>query len=68
MNKLYYTLMICSLLLFSMNAYAQTSGSCGSDCNWDLDETGTLTISGRGDMNGYVVGSTPWFDYNSNVQ
>lgn len=53
MNKLYYTLMICSLLLFSMNASAWEA--CGTDakgkvanCEYQIIG-GTLTIRGVGE-------------------
>lgn len=37
-----------------------TSGTCGENLTWELDlETGTLTISGRGEMTDYPNKSTP---------
>jgi len=47
------------------------SGTCGKNINWKLDDEGTLTISGKGDMPDYSVISeydedtvidTPWFN------
>ncbi len=40
---------------------AETSGTCGEDLTWVLDEDGTLTISGTGDMKEYRVPvKFPW--------
>ena len=42
------------------------SGSCGDDVRWVLDDTGTLTISGTGDMernSSYM----PWDDYTDQI-
>ncbi len=40
------------------------SGSCGENVTWVLDFDGTLTISGRGEMEDYDAfsQSAPWFD------
>ena len=40
-------------------AFAQQSGSCGDNLTWTLDEDGTLTISGTGEMYSYGL-ETPW--------
>lgn len=37
------------------------SGTCGEDLTWELDETGSLTISGTGEMDG-CFGGAPWGD------
>ncbi len=37
-------------------------GECGDDLIWTLDDQGTLTISGTGEMNDYERGDAPWFD------
>lgn len=39
------------------------SGTCGDNLTWVLDENGTLTISGAGDLWG-----TNWTDYNADVK
>lgn len=40
-----------------------TSGKCGANLTWTYDQTGTLTISGRGAMTDYASFSdTPWFE------
>ncbi|MBR3629949.1 MAG: leucine-rich repeat protein [Oscillospiraceae bacterium] len=43
-------------------ARAETSGTCGENLTWTLDEEGTLTISGTGDMNNYahMFKKSPW--------
>lgn len=44
-------------------ASAETSGTCGENLIWTLDDEGTLTISGTGDMTNYSNGTFPW-EYN----
>ncbi|MCD7843058.1 MAG: leucine-rich repeat domain-containing protein, partial [Clostridiales bacterium] len=52
-----------------------TSGQCGDDVYWDLDEeTGVLTISGTGDMYDYAhieddgdYGTAPWYSYHESI-
>ena len=63
-------LTICVSLLFcigvlvcaSTDVFASTnSGFCGADARWSFDETtGTLTISGTGDMHNSENGSMSW--------
>lgn len=57
-------------------AAAETvSGSCGDNVNWELDEKGTLTISGTGEMsdfhqdyeNGYWITRTPWYEFADSI-
>ena len=60
-------LVIACLPVFQLEVHAVTtvaSGTCGaegSNVTWSLDDTGTLTISGTGDMGD--VYDHPWFDY-----
>ncbi len=60
-KRLILALLLCIALLAGVHsaAYAETvaSGTWG-DLIWVLDETGTLTISGEGDMNGFTYNST----------
>lgn len=44
---------------------AETSGTCGDNLTWTFDETtGTLTISGSGDMMDFHDASyAPWYEY-----
>ena len=46
-------LMMLILLPDNRTAYADTSGTCGDNLTWTLDEEGLLTISGQGDMTDY---------------
>ncbi|MGN0606860.1 MAG: leucine-rich repeat domain-containing protein, partial [Oscillospiraceae bacterium] len=52
------------------NSSADDSGSCGENCTWSFDETtGTLTISGTGDMEYYnSLSDIPWYDYRENIK
>ncbi|MDE6834595.1 MAG: leucine-rich repeat protein [Ruminococcus sp.] len=44
------------------------SGSCGENAVWSFDtESGTLTISGSGDMNNYLNRTRPWEDYANDI-
>ncbi len=39
-------------------------GTCGEGLQWDLEEDGTLVISGTGDMTDYTDGTeAPWYKY-----
>ena len=43
--------------------FAIASGVCGAEgdnLTWTLDDQGTLTISGMGEMNNYDISSAPW--------
>ena len=57
-------LALCMLLsVFSalpITASAASSGQCGDNVYWTLDDNGTLTISGTGDMWDYTYGEAPW--------
>ena len=64
--------MIASTFTFAIPASAATSGSCGDNVTWTFDEaTGTLTISGIGDMYDYSEpysnNEVPWNDYCSEI-
>ncbi len=55
-----YLLAIVAIMM-ALAAKAQTSGQCGDNLTWNFDSsTGTLTISGTGDM---WDGVCPWWDY-----
>ncbi len=62
--------------LHSANADDVTSGQCGDNLYWSFDaETGTLTITGRGDMWGWEDTMNfsdssdlqPWFKFRKNI-
>ena len=42
-------------------ASAESSGTCGTDLTWTLDDNGVLTISGSGAMKNYVNTDVPWY-------
>ena len=49
---------------FAVKSKAASSGTCGDNLTWKLDDTGTLTISGTGDMydySNYYGGVSPWY-------
>lgn len=48
--------------------WAYQGGTCGDSLTWTLDgETGTLTISGEGNMKEYYQRSVPWYDCRTNI-
>lgn len=61
-------IVVLSMLIVFMPviAHAATSGTCGDNVTWTLDDNGTLTISGTGDMENYVAyNSSPFYDNGS---
>ena len=48
------------------NAAVVESGTCGENLTWSLDNNGTLTISGTGEMGNYEYHS-PWESYQSHI-
>ena len=46
---------------------AATSGTCGDNLTWVLDEDGVLTISGSGEMTDYISSDVPWYPYRSHI-
>lgn len=75
MKKKIITLILSAIILLSIfpfSAFAEeslvTSGVCGENVAWSFNNsTGTLTISGIGDMLDYHLGSIPWKDYKSSI-
>jgi len=60
------------LMLFAVvpaQVSAATSGTCGDNLTWTLDDEGTLTISGSGAMyNWSYYSSAPWYSNRSSVE
>ncbi|MBP3336956.1 MAG: leucine-rich repeat protein [Clostridia bacterium] len=56
-------LLVCFTSVFAEEV---ANGTCGEDLTWILDDTGTLTISGNGEMEDYSYGG-PWFTYYENI-
>ncbi len=44
------------------------SGDCGNKLTWSLDNSGTLTISGSGDMWNWNDKEVPWVDYRNDIR
>ena len=54
---------------FTVKEPAPTSGSCGENLTWTLEENGTLTISGMGRMQDYSRWiDTPWYSIRSQIK
>lgn len=60
MKQLYLLLIT---LLVSLSAYAEESGTCGTNLKWKLTDEGVLTITGTGEMYNYRGRSRPWSLY-----
>lgn len=59
------------LLPLQVEAAEATSGTCGDNLTWNLDENGTLTISGSGKMKDYVqynYGHAPWYSQKDSIK
>ena len=69
-------LLICTLLPVSAFADTVKSGTCGNDLTWALDDAGTLTISGTGNMwnysmqkvNNKYITTAPWGEYYDTIK
>ena len=78
--RIMFTLLFCIVIcsFFASTAFADNvaSGSCGEHLTWALDDKGTLTISGQGEMyelgvlydGGVFLSDTPWYNYTSSVK
>jgi hypothetical protein len=58
MRKKFFSLTLVMAMLFACVPIVATaeivdSGTCGDNLTWTLDDSGTLTISGTGDMTNY---------------
>lgn len=64
-------LTLCLVCIFiaptTAEAIEVASGTCGDNLTWVLDDEGTLTISGIGDMDNWEQVSVyaPWYDYST---
>ena len=43
------------------------SGTCGENLTWELDDGGTLTVEGSGEMEENYPNWYPWFDYRNQI-
>ena len=57
-----------AILLLPAIIYAQTSGICGDDLTWVLDDYGVLTIRGTGKMQNWGADMAPWYENRSFVK
>ena len=74
-GKKFMSLVLCICMLTAMfsampiNVSAATSGTCGDNLTWTLDDNGTLTISGTGDMPMWnSSGDVPWCITRENIK
>lgn len=58
--------LLCLQVLPSGVFAAETSGNCGDNLTWTL-ENGTLTISGTGAMVNYASAEAPWYTNRENI-
>lgn len=62
-------LTLCFTLAIGAATYRGECGANGDYLTWKLDtDTGELTISGEGEMQGNMVAPPPWFSYRSNIK
>ena len=64
---------ICGAILPSLTLTARAaevvdSGDCGTNVTWALDSTGTLTISGSGEMHDYERYENPWYSHRNQIK
>ena len=43
-------------------------GMCGDSLEWEISNSGVLTISGYGEMENYSSGNAPWYSERSNIK
>lgn len=73
MKKTIFLLVTCVCLMIGLSvtvsAATVDSGSCGDNAIWTLDDEGTLTISGTGEMDdySYEYGPPGWTDYEKEI-
>ncbi len=64
------SLLLAAIFLFPGTSPAlaqETQGTCGDGVTWTLDDEGTLTISGTGEMYDYAQTDAPWENYRSDI-
>lgn len=73
-RKLWMAVVLLSALLtvsvFALPISAETAGECGEKLTWSFDEeTATLTIGGKGDMDSYFSAfDVPWYGIREEVE
>ena len=59
----------CVYFLFISCVFASSNGTCGRSLTWSLDDSGTLNISGRGEMASYFsLSSIPWYSSRDSIK
>ncbi len=54
--------MVASMItVIPVTVSAATSGTCGDNLTWTLDDKGALIISGTGDMWDWTWNKSPWY-------
>ena len=68
-KKILSLVVVMAMLLSFMPVIAQaaTSGECGDNLTWTLDDEGTLTISGTGNMTDWSS-YAPWYSSRSSIK
>ena len=60
--------LLCAPVIIAQ-AVSGTSGTCGEELTWSLDDAGTLTISGTGAIEDYAsTNGTPWYGVKSKIK
>ncbi|MBR5157874.1 MAG: leucine-rich repeat domain-containing protein [Clostridia bacterium] len=73
-NKILSVIMMFVIILLNFSAIsvlaATHSGSCGESLSWELEDDGTLSISGSGDMKTFYYNTSkpPWYSYRSKIK
>ncbi len=61
----FVALAVLTALFCCATALAEDSGTCGENLTWVLDDAGTLTISGTGEMYRYEWRGSPFYKKDS---
>jgi len=68
MGELYWGAGLLDIEALVKAATESDSNKCGDNLTWTLDENGTLTISGTGDMYDWATGEAPWYDNRESIK
>ena len=63
-------IMMLSVLRVAVGAATAVDGSCGENLTWELDDEGTLIISGTGEMYDYDINENPapWYSEQEKIK
>ncbi len=70
--KKFLAMILCAIMLLptipiTVGAETLDSGTCGDNLTWTFDSSGTLTISGTGEMEYYLMVYPPWREHFSEI-